>query len=245
MPLRLDLLLLRDLVVDRLDDLRRRLQVAQEKRRDSGDAERRAAGPRPGHQRGIDERFHRAGDLGALGDVVDRVLHHRIAHAFADGVANGAVDLVLIADLGVDVRGLLRIDLPAQPHVHGHAHLLTRQCRDLLDLLSRERILLLAGRKPLDAGPRRHDTDAGKERVRIDEAERVPHADLAGVDDHERGLEYGQHADNERDEAEEAEGTADRAAGAAFTPHGCGAESKKECDRKEHQTKDERAHVDS
>src|SRR5882762_5962912 len=145
--LRLDLLLLRDLVVDRLDDLRRRLQIAQEKRRHGCDPERRPARARLRHERGIDQRFHCVRDLGALGDVVDRVLHHGIAHAFADRVADRAVNLVFGADLGIDAGGLLWVDLPANSRVYGHSHLLAGQRRDFLDLIPGKRILLLTRRE--------------------------------------------------------------------------------------------------
>src|SRR5439155_4554438 len=51
-----------------------RLEIAQEERGNGGDAELAATGARRGHERGVDQPFHRAGDLGALGDVVDREL---------------------------------------------------------------------------------------------------------------------------------------------------------------------------
>ena len=73
----------------------------------------------------------------------------------ANRVAHRAVDLVLVADLGVDVRGLGRIDLPPQADIHRHPHLLARECGDLLDLLAGERILLFAGRIALDRRPGR------------------------------------------------------------------------------------------
>src|SRR5689334_21871399 len=111
--LRFDLLLLGDLVVDRLDHLRRGLQVAEEEGGDGGDAEVAAARARAGHERRVHQPFHGVGDLRALGDVVDRVLHHAVAHALTDRVQHGAADLILVADLGEDLRRLHRVDLPA------------------------------------------------------------------------------------------------------------------------------------
>src|SRR6266852_2992466 len=52
-PLGLDLLLLSDLVVDRLHHLGGRLQVAQKERGDGGDAELTAARAGRGHERGV------------------------------------------------------------------------------------------------------------------------------------------------------------------------------------------------
>src|SRR6059036_848913 len=68
---RLDLLLLGDLVVDRLHHLGRRLQVTEEEGRNRRDPEVPAAGAGPRHQSGVDQPLHRVRDLGALGDVVD------------------------------------------------------------------------------------------------------------------------------------------------------------------------------
>src|SRR5256885_4759253 len=61
-PLGFNVLLLRDLVVDRLHDLSGRLQVAQEEGRDRGDAELTTPGARGGHQRGVHQSLHRVGD---------------------------------------------------------------------------------------------------------------------------------------------------------------------------------------
>src|SRR5437867_3040836 len=119
--LRLDLLLLRDLVVDRLHHLGRGLQVTEKEGRHRRDPEVPAAGAGPRHEGGVDQPLHRVRDLGALGDVVDRVLHHAVAHALADGVEHGTADLVFVADLGEDLGRLHRVDLPADRHFDVHA----------------------------------------------------------------------------------------------------------------------------
>ena len=58
-PLGLDLLFLGDLVVDRRHHLGRRLEIAEEERRDLGDAHHRPAVAGAGDQRRVDEAFHR------------------------------------------------------------------------------------------------------------------------------------------------------------------------------------------
>src|SRR5256885_15906369 len=63
-PLGLDLLLLGDLGVDRLDDDRRGLEGAQKGRGDGGDAELAAAPAGRRHQRRVDPTLHRVCDLG-------------------------------------------------------------------------------------------------------------------------------------------------------------------------------------
>jgi len=93
------------------------------------------------------------------------------------------VDLVLVADFGVDARRLLGVDLPAQADVHGHPHLLARERRDLLDLITRKRVLLLARRVALDRGPGGHHADAGQERAGVHRSEGVLHPNFTGVDD--------------------------------------------------------------
>src|SRR5438876_1986421 len=69
-PLGFDLLLLRDLVVDRLDDLSGGLEIPQEERGDGRDAE--VAAPRAWrrHERRVYEPLHGVRDPGALRDVV-------------------------------------------------------------------------------------------------------------------------------------------------------------------------------
>src|SRR2546422_311515 len=148
--LRLDLLLLRDLVVDRLHHLGRGLQGTEKEGRNRRDPEVPAAGAGPRHEGGVDQPLHRVRDLGALGDVVDRVLHHAVAHALADGVEHGAADLVFVADLREDLGRLHRVDLPADRHFNVPPHLLARQGLDGFDLLSVCRPLLFARRVPLD-----------------------------------------------------------------------------------------------
>src|SRR5213593_4688840 len=64
--------------LDRLHHLGRRLQVTEEEGRNRRDPEVPAAGAGPRHQGGVDQPLHRVRDLGALGDVVDRVLHHAV-----------------------------------------------------------------------------------------------------------------------------------------------------------------------
>src|SRR5438093_10707196 len=81
---RLDLLLLGDLVVDRLHHLRWGLQVPKKECRHRRDPEVPTAGAGPRHEGGVDQPFHRVRDLRALGDVVDGVLHHAVAHALAE-----------------------------------------------------------------------------------------------------------------------------------------------------------------
>ena len=58
-----------------------------------------------------------------------------------------------------------RVDLPAQRHVHLHPHLLAGERVHRLRLVAALRELLLAGRVALDRGPRRHEADAGQERL--------------------------------------------------------------------------------
>jgi len=80
-PFGLDLLLLGDFVVDRLHDLGGWLQVAQGRTRWT-----LAIRNLPPPARGVvtsaeSTSFHGVRDLGALGDVVDGVLHDPVAHA--------------------------------------------------------------------------------------------------------------------------------------------------------------------
>src|SRR5690349_4980388 len=185
----LDLLLLGDLVVDRLDHLGRRLQIAQEKRRDGRDPELAAARARGGDERRVDETLHGVRDLGALGDVVDGVLHHPVAYTLADGVQHGPADLILVTDLGEDLGRLHRVDLPANRHLDVHPHLLARQRFDRFDLLTTCGPLLLARRVTLNRRPGRHEPDACQQGRLIHVPERVPHAYLAGVDDHHEGAD--------------------------------------------------------
>src|SRR5205807_188370 len=155
-PLGLDLLLLGDLVVDRLHHLLRRLEVAQKERRDGGDAELAAARAGRGDERRVDQPFHGRGDLRAFGDVVDRELHDPVADPLADRVEHRPADLVFVADLGEDLRGLHRVDLPTDRHLDVHPHLLARQGLDRFGLLAARGPLLLAGGVALDRRPGRH-----------------------------------------------------------------------------------------
>src|SRR4029077_9741109 len=208
-PLGLDLLLLRDLVVDRLDHLGGRLQIAEEKRRDGRDPELAAARARGGDERRVDEPFHGIRDLGALGDVVDGVLYHAVAHAFADGVEHGAANLVLVPDLGEDLRRLLRVNLPADRHLDMHSHLLARERLDRFDLLAACGPLLLARRVALDRRPRGHEPDARQEWRLLHVPEGVPHAHLTGVDDHGEGADTDHEADRSDPESDETQQVGD------------------------------------
>src|SRR3989475_494070 len=66
-------------IFDRLHHLGRGLQVTEKEGRHRRDPEVPAAGAGPRHEGGVDQPLHRVRDLGALGDVVDRVLHHAVA----------------------------------------------------------------------------------------------------------------------------------------------------------------------
>src|SRR5438128_1724109 len=207
--LRLDLLLLGDLVVDRLDHLGGRLQVAQEEGGDGGDAELAAAGARRGDERRVHEPFHRRRDLRALGDVVYRELHHAVADALADRVEHGSADLILVPDLGEALGGLHRIDLPANRHLDVHPHLLARERLDRFDLLAARGPLLLAGRVALDRRPGRHEADPGEQGRRVHVAEGVSHAHLARVDHDHGGPDRHQQAKDRHAVAREAEQVGD------------------------------------
>ena len=144
---------------------------------------------------------------------------------------------------------MLGIDLPANPRVHGHAHLLAGEGSDLLHLITRlitrEGIVLFPRREALHRRPGRDHADAGQQRLGIHEAEGVPHPDLARVDDDERGAERDNHAQHQRHVAEATEHAADRAPAAALRADGGRAEAQKEGDGKEYEPKDELAHGDS
>src|SRR5437667_1589436 len=242
-PLGLDLLLLGDLVVDRLDHLSGRLQIAQEKRRDSRERKLAAPGARRGDECRIDQRLHGVRDLCALGDVVDGVLHHPVAHPLADGVQDGAADLILVADLGEDLGRLHRVDLPANRHLDVHPHLLAGERFDRLDLIATRGPLLFARRVALDRRPGRHEPDARQQGGLVYVPERVPHAHLAGVDDHDEGAgadhdpQDGYRESGDAQEVDDGPGT--------LRAEGGGAEQKEERDAEEDSTGDELAHGDS
>ena len=150
------------------------------------------------------------------------------------------MDLVFIADFGVDMRRLLRVDLPAQAHVHGHPHLLARQGRDHLGLVSRERVLLLPRGVALHRRPRGHYTDAGEEGRLVYRAESVPHADLAWVDHDQRGAEHEESSDDHGAEAQQAQTRA-----RALRPDRRGPEPQEERKREQHETEEHLAHGNS
>src|SRR2546428_460195 len=239
-PLGLDLLLLGDLVVDRLYHLGGRLEVAQEERGDGGDPELAAAGARRGHEGRVDQGLHGVGDLRALGDVVDRVLHHAVAHPFANGVKHRATDLVLVADLGEDLGRLLRVDLPADRHFDVHAHLLARERLDRLDLLAARGPLLFARRVALDRGPRRHEADAGEQRSRVHVAEGVTHPDFTRVD-HDQARPGGQQ-DREKADRVAAEAQQGGDVARALDAHGGRSEEERKRDDEQDAAADELAH---
>src|SRR5207244_1079571 len=108
---------------------------------------------RRGDECRIDQRLHGVRDLCAIGDVFDGLLHQPVAHPLADGVQDGAADLILVADLGEDLGCLHRVDLPANRHLDVHPHLLAGERFDRLDLLATRGPLLFARRVALDRRP--------------------------------------------------------------------------------------------
>ena len=167
------------------------------------------AGPRLRHQRRVDLARHGSRDAVALGDVVDRKLHHPVPYAVPDRVEHDVLDLLLAAQLPEDVGRLHRIDLPPDRHIHLHPHLLARQRTDLLRLVARGRELLLAGGEALHVGPGRHEAHAGQQRTGVHLAEGVADADLTRVD----------HDDAAGEEEEGAEGGEEPGTGAEHAWH--------------------------
>jgi hypothetical protein len=99
------------------------------------------------------------------GDVVDRVLHHPVAHAVPDRVQHHILDLLLAAQLPENPGRRPGIDLPAHRHVDLHPHLLAREGADPLGVLATGGELLFLGREPLDARPRAHNRTPGRRAV--------------------------------------------------------------------------------